>query len=273
MFSLLRKYQTLIIASFLVGLALSVYSSRHAATDTTPFFRRLFLTAYSPPLMAITFVVKKIRYVWDNYILLVGTQKKNRELQKTVDLLREQTMSLQEVRAENDRLRRLLSLKERLPMRTISAEIIGRDPLEWFKAVLINKGQNDGVKKNQAVTTHQGVVGRTLEVASDCSKVLLITDTNSSVDAMVQRTRARGIVGGRASHLCELQYFASSDDVQRGDLVITSGLCGIFPKGLAVGRVGQVEKDPFGLFRYIELVPSASLNKLEEVSVLLGDQQ
>jgi rod shape-determining protein MreC len=118
------------------------------------------------------------------------------------------------------------------------------------------------------VVTHRGVVGRITEVSSYTSKVLLITDMNSSVDALIQRTRARGVVEGRGSSLCELRYVAGSDDVSVGDLVVTSGLCGIFPKGLPIGTVKDVEKDSFGLFQQIELVPSVELNKLEEVSVL-----
>ena len=113
-------------------------------------------------------------------------------------------------------------------------------------------------------------MGRITDVASNASKVLLITDINSSVDALVQRTRTRGIVEGKGSGLCELKYVSSSDDIRPGDLVVTSGLCGTFPKGLPIGKVDRVEKDPVGLFQYVELSPSVNLNKLEEASVLFS---
>ena len=102
---------------------------------------------------------------------------------------------------------------------------------------------------------------------------LLITDINSSVDALVQRSRARGIVEGRASQFLELKYVSGSDDVRVGDLVVTSGLCGIFPRGLPIGTVSSVEKSSAGIFQHVELRPSAHLNRLEEVSVLFEEQQ
>lgn len=266
-----RKYQNFIVVSLLVGLALSIYFSNQRATDNTSFLRRTVLNIYSPPLRAICLLLKEIRHLWDNYIFLLYVQEKNLELKKSLDLLVEQNMRMKEVLLENIRLRKLLSLKKRSSAKPISAEVIGRDPIGWFKTALINKGRSDGTKRNQAVITHQGIVGRILEVADGTSKVLLITDINSSVDALVQRTRARGIVEGRASNLCELKYVSGSDGVRLGDLVVTSGLCGIFPGGLPIGKVVRIEKDSFGLFQYVELTPIASLNRLEEVCILFAE--
>jgi rod shape-determining protein MreC len=192
-------------------------------------------------------------------------------LRQSLALLTEKTVRSDELSLENARLRYLLLLKEQSPAPLISAEIIGRDAVGWFKTLLINKGRNDSIRKNQAVITHQGVVGRCIEVADGTSKVLLITDINSSVDALVQRTRSRGILQGNGSALCELTFISSADDVQKGDLVVTTGLCGVFPKGLSVGTVTKVEKTPLGLFHYVEVQPSINLNKLEEVSVLLPE--
>jgi rod shape-determining protein MreC len=267
----LRKHQGLIIASLLIGLAISSYSSNLSPNESTPFLRRAALNIYSPPLRAISFFLKGLRHLWEDYIFLLDVQKGNLELQKSLDLLGKKNMRIKEVLLENNRLRKLLLLRERSSEKLISAEIIGRDPVGWFKTILINKGDGDGIKGARAVIAHQGIVGRILDVAADTSKVLLITDINSSVDALVQRTRARGIVEGRTSSLCELKYVSSSDDVMLGDLVVTSGLCGIFPKGLPIGTVSRIKKNSFGLFQHVELTPSASLNRLEEVSILLAE--
>lgn len=265
-----RKYQNFIISAFLVGLALSIYSSNLGVKDNvnTSFLRRTILSIYSPPLRAVTFVLGGIRRVWDNYIFLLHVQKENLELKKSLDLFLEQNTHIKELQLENNRLRKLLSLKNRSSAKLVSAEIIGRDAVGWLKTVLINKGEDDSVVAGQAVITHLGVVGRTTDVSTGTAKVLLITDINSSVDALVQRTRARGIVEGKASNLCELKYVSSSADVRPGDLVVTSGLCGVFPKGLSIGMVRCVEKDSFNLFQSVELTPSANLNKLEEVCLL-----
>jgi rod shape-determining protein MreC len=162
-----------------------------------------------------------------------------------------------------------LLLKERSSAKLISAEVIGRDAIGWLKTILINKGENDNVFKDQAVVTHRGIVGRCIEVADTTSRVLLITDINSSVDALVQRTRSRGIVEGTGSGMCELKYIAGTDDLVEGDLVVTAGLCGIFPKGLSIGTVRTITKKPNELFQSVELEPSSNLNTLEEVSLLL----
>ena len=268
MSSFFRKYQNLIIAVFLVGLAFSIYSSNLRATGNTSFFRRTILSIYSPPLRVVASTLSGVKYLWNNYIFLLHVQKENLELKKSLDLLTEQNTQLKELLLENDRLRKLLLLKKRSSARLITAEIIGRDAVGWFKTVLINKGMGDSIKVGQAVITHRGIVGRTTDVSGGTSKVLLITDINSSVDALVQRTRARGVVEGKASGLCQLKYVSSSDDVMPGDLVVASGLCGVFPKGLPIGRVGRVEKDGFGLFQRVELTPSVNLNKLEEVCIL-----
>ncbi len=268
MSSFFRKYQNLIIAVFLVGLAFSIYSSNLKATGNTSFFRRTILSIYSPPLQVVASALSGVKSLWNNYIFLLHVQKENLELKKSLDLLTEQNTQLKELLFENDRLRKLLLLKKRSSVRLITSEIIGRDAVGWFKTVLINKGSSNSIKVGQAVITHRGIVGRTTDVSSGTSKVLLITDINSSVDALVQRTRARGVVEGKTSGLCQLKYISSSDDVMPGDLVIASGLCGVFPKGLPIGRVGRVEKDGFGLFQRVELTPSVNLNKLEEVCIL-----
>jgi rod shape-determining protein MreC len=269
MYSFFKKYQHVILISLFMGCALIGYSSSLKATGDTSLATRTVLNIYEPPLLAFSFLLREVRSCWDTYISLLRVNEENRKLRQTLSLLTEKVVSTEELAQENQRLRDLLLLKERSPTPLISAEIIGRDAIGWFKTVLINKGLNDAVQKNQAVTTHQGVVGRCIEVADSTSKVLLITDINSSVDALVQRTRSRGILQGRGSALCELTFISSADDVEVGDLVVTTGLCGVFPKGLSIGTVTKVEKATLGLFHYVEVQPSINLNKLEEVSILL----
>jgi len=271
MYSFFKKYRHFIVISFFVGCAFISYSSNLTATSDTSFARRTILNIYEPPLRAFAFLFGGIRHFWSNYVSLLQVQKENQELRQSLDLLTEQNIYTQELVLENARLRKLLLLKEQSSAKHISAEIIGRDAIGWFKTVLINKGKNDAIQKNQAVITHQGIVGRCIEVADSSSKVLLITDINSSVDALVQRTRSRGIVEGKGSSLCELSFISSADDVKEGDLVVTTGLCGVFPKGLSIGTVSRVEKTTLGLFHYVEVQPSINLNKLEEVSILLPE--
>ncbi len=271
MHSFFKKYQHFVVIFFFMGCALIGYSSTLKATSVTSLATRTVLSIYEPPLLAFSFLLRKARSCWDNYVSLLRLKEENRELRQSLTLLVEQQVHSQELALENARLRNLLLLKERSPARLVSAEIIGRDAVGWFKTLLINKGRSDAIQKNQAVITHQGVVGRCIEVADSTSKVLLITDINSSVDALVQRTRSRGILQGKGSALCELTFISSADDVEVGDPVVTAGLCGVFPKGLSIGTVTKVEKTTLGLFHYVEVEPSINLNKLEEVSILLPE--
>jgi len=269
MSSFFRKYQYLIIIAFLVGLALIVSSSNLKDTSNTSFLRRTILDMYAPPLRAVTFLFTGSKHLWNDYVFLLHVRRENQQLRTSLALLTEQNVHMKELLLENDRLRKLLLLKERSSAKLISAEVIGRDAIGWLKTILINKGENDNVYKDQAVVTHQGIVGRCIEVAHTTTRVLLITDINSSVDALVQRTRSRGIVEGTGSSMCELKYVSGTDDLRIGDLVVTAGLCGIFPKGLSIGTVRHIEKNRYGLFQSVEIEPSSNLNTLEEVSLLL----
>jgi rod shape-determining protein MreC len=165
-------------------------------------------------------------------------------------------------------LKRLLQFREKISASAIAAEVIGQDPSSWFKSVTINKGEKDGVKKGMAVISPEGVIGQILKTSPSHSTVLLITDYNSAIDSIIQRTRAKAIVEGKAENRCQLKYLLRSEDVIVGDIVVTSGLGGNFPKGLMVGEIRKVDRKEHGIFQYAELVPSVDLTKLEEILII-----
>ena len=150
----------------------------------------------------------------------------------------------------------------------VAAEVIGQDPSSWFKSVTINKGEGDGVKRGMAVISPDGVVGQILKAAPHYATVLLVTDYNSAIDSIVQKTRARAIVEGSGENRCQLKYLLRTDEVNVGDVIVTSGLGGNFPKGLLIGEIRRVEKKGRGVFQYADLMPSVDLTKLEEVLVI-----
>ena len=175
---------------------------------------------------------------------------------------------MKEMALANERLRSLLEFREQNSPPMIAAEVIGRDPSSWFKSVAINRGEQDGVGKGMAVICPGGVIGRILKTAPHYAIVLLVTDYNSAIDAIVQRTRAKAIVEGKGENQCQLKYLLRTEEVAVGDIVITSGLSGNFPKGLMVGEIRKVEKVGHGVFQYAEVIPSVDLTKLEEVFVI-----
>src|SRR6185295_1055291 len=148
--------------------------------------------------------------------------------------------------------------------------VIGRDATRLSRTILIGRGETDGVVRGAAVLAPQGVVGHVFQTSPHSARVLLVSDHNSGVDALVQRTRARGIVQGTVDAGCVLKYVKRTEDVQVGDTLVTSGLDGIFPKGLPVGRVTAIDKRGQGLFQSAEVAPRVDVDQLEEVLVTRG---
>jgi len=202
------------------------------------------------------------------YIFLTRVHQENQELKRIVSALQEENNRLKETIWANERLKKLYNLQSQHSSRSMVAQVFARDPSNWFKTVLVNKGEKEDVSKDMAVVTAEGVVGRVIEVSGDTAKVLLITDPNSALDVLIQRSRSQGIMEGKVGEVCVLKYVQKSEDVQVGDNVITSGLGGIFPKGLMVGMVTKADRKRPGIFQYIEVTPAVDFSRLEEVLIL-----
>jgi rod shape-determining protein MreC len=150
----------------------------------------------------------------------------------------------------------------------IPAEVVGEDPSSWFRTIIINKGSEDQIARGMGVVTEEGIVGQVSKVSAKLAQVLLIVDYSSNVDTLLRRTRAKGILEGKAEGICQLKYLSRLEDVKVGDEVVTSGIGGIFPKGLVVGVVKSVEKKSYGMFQKVLVTPKVDFGKLEEVLVL-----
>lgn len=184
--------------------------------------------------------------------------------------LKEKLLEQEEIRLENLRLNQLLAFKEENPRQYIAAEVIGKDPTNWFKYLTIDKGSSQGLRRNMPVLTHKGLVGRVIETTPYTAKILTIIDPASNVGAVVQRSRSAGVAAGGAGGKLFMKYMETQEDVETDDVVITSGMGGIFPKGLLVGRVTWVRKKPNHLFQEIEITPAVDFTHLEEVMILLS---
>ena len=207
--------------------------------------------------------------LWQGYFNLVSVRSENVLLQKSVADLQRENQLLQETALENSRLRELLGFKKKLPYHFIPAEIIGRDPSSWFRTLMIDKGTDSGIRRGAAVMTARGIVGKILEAQKTTAKVLLIIDRNSALDILVQRSRAKGIIEGRTEERCELRFVSKNEDLQNGDIIVTSGLDEIIPKGIVVGAVVNVVRNSPGFFQLVEIKPAVDFSKLEEVFVVI----
>jgi rod shape-determining protein MreC len=267
-FFLFRRYTKLTFAIFVLLFALIVMSLRVKQREGVDFFDALVMELISPFQKASTFVIKTVQGVFQNYIVLIHLQRENVMLRQKVAELQKESDQRREMVYANERLRHLLQFRERISSSVVAAEVIGQDPSSWFKTMTLNKGERDGVRKGMAVISPEGVVGQILKTSPYHSTVLLITDYNSALDGLVQRTRAKTIVEGLGENRCQLKYLLRSEEVMVGDRVVTSGLGGNFPKGLTVGEIRRVDKKEYGIFQNAELVPSVDLTKLEEVLVI-----
>lgn len=261
------KLTALVLCCIILALLLITLKTR--LYFQTPWLESAVMSVVMPLQQVLNNIVQNVRDAWSDYGNLVQVRQENLRLQRQVNEFQEQLHLYREAYLQQQRLRDLLGLRSLAPVKTLAAEVTGIDPSQWSEAVTINRGSRDTVEKDNAVITHQGLVGRTIEIAPHYAIVLLLTDRRSVVDAMVQRTRARGIVVGKSRRLCELRYVDFEADIRVGDTIISSGLGEVYPKGLRIGTVVSVQQKPYGLFYEVEVQPAVDLARLEEVMVLV----
>jgi rod shape-determining protein MreC len=235
--------------------------------------KNLALEAAAPVRKIFSAVIEGVDNAWERYVHLVGLVEENRNLKNKIAGMQTDLLLYKEGYQEAQRLQKLLSLQDEYPYKFIAARVIGREQAALSKIIWIDKGSASGLKPGMPVLAPPGLVGRLTDVSWHSSKILLLIDENSNADVLVQRTRVQGIVRGAGSRGCVVRYISKMEDVKEGDLIVTSGLSNIFPKGLLVGRVSHVGHMDVGLFLQIRLVPFVDFTTLEEVMVLAADQR
>ncbi len=226
------------------------------------------LETLGPVMGFVHFCSRSIDDTIGHYLLLRHVKQENEQLRKKLHELQNKLTAYHEAFLENQRLRRLLDFQNTVGMRAVPAQVVVHDPSGWFQSVIVDKGEAEGVQPDMAVVNEEGVVGRVVDVSRHYSRVILITDPASAIDALVQRNRVRGILTGRDEKICQLRYVRSNLDVRTGDLVISSGKDGVFPKGLRLGIVREIVKDPVDLFQNIAVQPIVNPNSIEEVLIV-----
>ena len=270
MLAFLRRNRILLSTGLFLVLAVGLVLRTSGGRYRDDPLSRFFLEAVTPLQRASALVRDTLLRAWRDVADLVHAREELGSLRARTRALEQEAARLAEAELENERLKRLLDFRETLNGNLIAARVVGRDATGLSRTITIDRGEGDGVKKGAAVLVPEGIVGQVFLVSGHAARVLLITDHNSGVDALVQRTRARGIVEGTVDGGCGLKFLKRTEDVQIGDLVVTSGLDGIFPKALPVGRVTAVDKRGQGLFQYAELAPDADFERLEEVLIARG---
>jgi rod shape-determining protein MreC len=266
----LRRYKPYILFGVILTTILILIVSTVGRQElNTP--QKLTLDLIGRGQLLLTRVSSVFSGTWEKYIALHNVREENEALHKQLDELKIVASEYREAMATNVRLSKLLRLKESLQPPTITAQITGRDPSLWFRTVIIDRGRNAGVEKGMPVVTADGIVGQILDSSPNFSKVLLANDPNSAIDVIIQKNRAQGIIRGTGDSY-ELLYILKNADVEKGDAIVTSGMGGIFPKGLPVGTVSWVLKSKRGMFQKIKIDPAVDFSKLEYLLVILQEE-
>ena len=270
MLEFVRRNRVVLTSGSLLLVALLLLSTGARDRQRLDPLSAVLLEILRPAQTVGAAAMRNAQHGWRRYVALTGVQQEKDALQQRVHELEQQLGRVAEIEATAARLEQLLGFSSGLHLHGVTAQIIGRDSDPWAGALTINRGESDGVLKNMAVLSPQGVVGQTTATTAHSARVLLLTDHNSGIDAMVQRSRARGIVQGALDGGCVMKYVQRGEDIDVGDRIITSGLDGIFPKGVDVGAVTHVTRGTRGLLQVAEVKPSAAIDRLEEVLVVRG---
>ena len=266
------SYKNIILLIILVGVTLLVMRFTQVGRPQLTPIEASLRDSLAPVQNLLMQVGGGFRNGVASFASLGKLAEDNEQLKEQVAILKGELYLQEELKQENQRLKSLLQYKEQYSKNfsTKAAAVIGRDPGNWFSIVTLNKGSADGIVKNMPVVTPSGLIGRIVAVSQRTSELMLITDPRSGVGAMVQDSRVPGVLEGTTSGSGETRLIHVPKDTQlkKGQVIITSGIGGTFPKGIPIGRIVDVSNEPTGLFKTAAVVPFADLHRLEEVLVV-----
>jgi rod shape-determining protein MreC len=256
-----------LVAACLVLLTLQTRGYGSAAGD-------IFAVVTAPIQTGLAKASRATFGLWTTYLDWKNVRAENWRLREEVQELRVQSLRVSETDDENRRLRRLLALQEHLPLTTLSGEIIAREWGGWIRSLTVNRGRGDKVPRLTAVISPNGLIGRVVDVRPGASIVQVLTDPTSTVGAHVLRTRTPGIVEGDPRGTLRFKFMARDGaSIQSGDVLVTAGQGGLFPRGIPIGTVRSIDNRGAALFHYAELTPAVDFARVDEVLLVTGDSQ
>src|SRR5258706_5224733 len=264
MLAFLRKNQTPLTCCFCLFLSLYILTVAARGQLKNEPLAAVLMWFLRPLEIAAQGSANWVTGIRENYLTVSGFKSENEWLRRRIQSLEVERQRLLEAAATNVKLRQMLDFRSQLPSKPVTASIIANSASSWFQGCVLDKGSADGVLKDMAVVTPLGVVGKVVSVTPRSAKVILLSDANSGTDVLIQRTRSRGIVSGSLESGVVLKYMKRSEDIQPGDRLITSGLDGVFPKGLMVGTVIKVNKQHLRLLQFVEVLPAVQSSPAEE---------
>jgi rod shape-determining protein MreC len=260
-----------ILAALLLSQVVLMATNARRPDSEQSFLRTWLVTAFAPIVHVSDSILSSVKGVAGSYVDVRHAREENIDLRERVDQLTAERNRALERAADLDLIRTQLALPTRRPYPELAANVIARDTNVWFRRLTIDLGTLNEVKRDMPVSASGGIVGRVISVGPNFAVVQVITDKHAGVGGMLQNSRAMGEVRGLDSNRCELKSIPSTENVEVGEAIVTTGLDRIYPKGLLVGTVESVEADPNGPWHKIIVKPAAPVDRVEHLLVLMVD--
>jgi rod shape-determining protein MreC len=228
------------------------------------------LEAAAPIQRAVRWPVERMRESWARYVALVDVGRDNDALRRRLEALEEENLQLREALVESGNLRRVAAMRREFESELLPARVIGQDVSPYFRSLLLDRGREDRVLSGMPVVSERGLVGLVTATTPNASRAMLLVDRRAAVDAVIERSRALGIVRGAGSELLEFAFLVRDADVKVGDAVLTSGIGGVYPKGLRIGKVVAVQANKADLVHTARVAPTVDFGQLETAFVSLA---
>jgi rod shape-determining protein MreC len=261
----------IVVLMILLTIVSMVLDRRSPGEDQSalPWWQAIVLEIAAPIERVVAAPIDGVKGFFTNYVDLIGVRAENRRLRRRIAEIESENLHFREALVSSGHLARVASLRDEVEIPMLPAEVVGLDVAPWFRSVLVDRGTQHGVEPGHPVITHEGVVGVVTATSSHAAKTMLLLDRQSAVDALVQRSRARGVLRGIGRERLEFEFVVRNADVVVGDEVVTSSLGGVFPKGLRLGRVVELRDAGGRLTRIAVIEPAVDLGQLEQVFVML----
>lgn len=246
-------------------------AKRSQTLDKTSAFENILIDSFAPIQTSVTSIRTEVSDFFDHYVANISASQKNVDLRRRVAELESQINTFEELEKENKRLKNLLQFGEGIGYKKVLAQVVAWDASSDYRVIRINKGLVDGVRLQSPVVTSQGLVGYIYRLTDHFADILTVLDNNNRVDGLVQRVRAHGIVEGFNNEKSIMKYVSRAEPIILGDIVLTSGLGNIYPKGIQVGTVSRIERESYGITQNVEITPAVDFGRLEEVIILTAE--
>lgn len=249
---------------------LADYRALRSRERQLPWWSGQVLALAIPIQRAVSTPFESARTAWHAYVDLIDVAAENQELRRQIAILEEERLQYQEALVASGRLKQIAAMRDVFEMPMLPAEVVGQDVSTWLRSILIDRGRHHGVYSGMSVVTEQGLVGLVTATSERAAKTMLLTDRQLAIDGLVQRTRTLGIVRSIGNDRLEFEFVPGEESIQVGDVVITSGLGGVYPKGLRIGTVMEVDATlASGFLQRVQIKSAVEFNRIEQVFVLL----